>query len=142
MAVGAGCVTSVIAIVLHAHPAVVFSVGAIVCAAVAIGMELPYRRQRRINAELRPEWDGNRLRLVLVNRGIRAEVAVSIVSFTDERGEVGPYGAWLVGRQIWPVPWAEDRSTGPKEVLRNEPRVLDLATFKRAFTEQEAVNGK
>jgi hypothetical protein len=114
---------------------------------LALYLVASWRRRSPIRVELLPEQDGDRLRLVLVNKGIRAEFTVNVVSFTDEEGEFGPHGAWLIGgagdsnqRQTWPVPWDEDGSTGSKEVLKGEPRVLRLATFNRAHTEQEVTS--
>jgi len=89
-----------------------------------------------------PELSGDRIRLVLTNEGNRTEFTASVVSFANERGEVDPHGAWSVERQMWPIPWDDDRSTGPKEIGKGEPRVLALATFRRAHTEQEANSTK
>jgi hypothetical protein len=102
------------------------TVGALyVCFACLIGIWPVGGRSKRqllTAVDLVAEQVGNKLRLVLVNRGAAAEFLVQVTGILDPmRQQIPP--------QSWTVPWLEDRSVGPKRVLRGARQVLDFASY-------------
>jgi hypothetical protein len=69
------------------------------------------------------EQDGVRLRLVVVNRGDSGRFSAEVVSIRDH------WDNPLLGPSSWHIPWLEDGSVEPKEILQTGRRILDFARY-------------
>lgn len=72
---------------------------------------------------VRGEQDGLRLRLIVVNRGDAGMFTAEVVSVLDNDGNA------RLGPSSWPIPWLEDGSVEPKQILFAGSRILDFACY-------------
>jgi hypothetical protein len=86
---------------------------------------LPAGRDRvhPINVILVPDRDGVHLRLAVVNRGTAGRFSAEVVRIFDDRGNAP------LGPASWRIPWLEDGSVEPKEILQEGRRILDFARY-------------
>lgn len=75
-----------------------------------------------INVEVTPEQKGVMLHLVVLNHGDRGQFSAEVISIVDPDGTA-------IGTQFWPIPWKEDGSVTPKEILNEQSRTLDFARY-------------
>jgi hypothetical protein len=73
--------------------------------------------------DLVPEASGDQLRLSITNRGPAVACSAQVTSNCQP-----PIGR-PKGLQHWPVPWLDDHSVEPKQILPGQTRTLDFAMF-------------
>ena len=136
MALAAALAAGWVSAVVHARLPLTFAVAAVVCvvAFVLIEVFLTHPARRRLRVTLISDCGLDRIRLILVNRGDRAEFAAKVIKFADERGqEIDP--------QSWAIPWDGQGGTAAREILRHDRGFLDFARFDWPALRREMGSG-